>query len=84
MAYICKSTEVLDFFTGGNLPPAAAAPAFVGALGGLMYLGGNTTLDKVNQVKCVAACGCWQCLWGLRAFVDIQPRNLLWFACRLL
>ncbi|GAB4818997.1 hypothetical protein N2152v2_006043 [Parachlorella kessleri] len=50
VAYTCKSTEVLDFFTGGALPPAAAAPAFVGALGGLMYLGGNSTLDKVNQV----------------------------------
>jgi hypothetical protein len=49
VAYTCKSTEVLDFFTGGALAPTLAAPAFVGAMAALMVLG-NATVDKVNQV----------------------------------
>lgn len=51
VAYTCKATEVLDFFSAGALPPAVAAPAFVGAMAALMWLGGNATVDKVNQVQ---------------------------------
>ncbi len=50
VAYTCKSTEVLDFFSGGSLAPALAAPTFAGAMAALMFLGGNAVVDKVNQV----------------------------------
>ena len=44
------AAQVLDFFAGGGLPPALTATAFVGAMAGLLLLGGTGAADKLNQV----------------------------------
>ncbi|PRW20529.1 tyrosine-specific transport -like [Chlorella sorokiniana] len=48
-AYATKAAEVLDYLSGGGLPPLLPAAAFVGGIGSLLYLGGTRTIDAINQ-----------------------------------
>lgn len=49
VAYLAKAAEVIDFFAGHALPPAAGASAFVAATAALFIVGGAPAADKVNQ-----------------------------------
>ncbi|EFN53483.1 hypothetical protein CHLNCDRAFT_136774 [Chlorella variabilis] len=48
-AYCTKAAEVVDYFAGGGLPPLASSAAFVGAVGGMLYLGGTRAVDSLCQ-----------------------------------
>lgn len=57
-AYCTKAAEVLDYFSGGSLPPLAGAALFCGAIGGLLYKEGTRTIDSLNQVRVLCLCVC--------------------------